>query len=79
MHSLKLYSFQACELLDTGTLLAVGREVLHNSQDGHMLKTKVLETTEGGLCHGSGAVDSPNLLPMEQFVGVVTKTQTLSV
>ena len=49
-----------------------GDEVLCSSQDGHILRTKVLGTDEGGVSCGAAALDSPNLIPMEEFVGVVT-------
>ena len=47
-------------------------EVLCSSQDGHILRTKVLGTDEGGVSCGAAALDSPNLIPMEEFVGMVT-------
>ena len=39
-----------------------GKEVFHNSVSGHMLRTKLQSSTEGGVVGGSGSLDSPFLV-----------------
>lgn len=36
-------------------------EIIYNKQCGHMLRTKLEKSNEGGVAAGSGALDSPYL------------------
>jgi len=45
-----------------GVVIGNGKEVFHNSVSGHMLRTKLQSSTEGGVVGGSGSLDSPFLV-----------------
>ena len=45
--------------------------VLMNSQDGYILRTKPVTTNEGGVAIGAGSLDSPDLVPSDEFVRLV--------
>uniref|UniRef100_A0A182QKC0 Glutathione synthetase n=1 Tax=Anopheles farauti TaxID=69004 RepID=A0A182QKC0_9DIPT len=45
-----------------GTIIGSKEKILHNKQVGHMLRTKLSSSNEGGVAAGSGALDSPYLI-----------------
>uniref|UniRef100_A0A182NGR7 Glutathione synthetase n=1 Tax=Anopheles dirus TaxID=7168 RepID=A0A182NGR7_9DIPT len=45
-----------------GTIIGSKDEVLYNRYGGHMLRTKLSSSNEGGVAVGSGALDSPYLI-----------------
>uniref|UniRef100_A0A182R9J8 Glutathione synthetase n=1 Tax=Anopheles funestus TaxID=62324 RepID=A0A182R9J8_ANOFN len=45
-----------------GTIIGSKDTVLYNKQVGHMLRTKLSTSNEGGVAAGSGALDSPYLI-----------------
>ncbi|XP_053658736.1 glutathione synthetase-like [Anopheles marshallii] len=45
-----------------GTIIGSKESVLYNKQVGHMLRTKLSSSNEGGVAAGSGALDSPYLI-----------------
>ncbi|XP_035910064.1 glutathione synthetase-like isoform X1 [Anopheles stephensi] len=45
-----------------GTIIGSKDNVLYNKQVGHMLRTKLSSSNEGGVAAGSGALDSPYLI-----------------
>uniref|UniRef100_A0A182N092 Glutathione synthetase n=1 Tax=Anopheles dirus TaxID=7168 RepID=A0A182N092_9DIPT len=45
-----------------GTIIGTKDKVLYNKQVGHMLRTKLSSSNEGGVAAGSGALDSPYLI-----------------
>lgn len=66
-HPAKLESV-ANELGVFGTFLGTyDGEVLFNHVDGHFIKTKAHNSNQGGICEGSGVIDSALLFPEAQF------------
>uniref|UniRef100_A0A182KGK9 Glutathione synthetase n=1 Tax=Anopheles christyi TaxID=43041 RepID=A0A182KGK9_9DIPT len=45
-----------------GTIIGSKDKILYNKQVGHMLRTKLSSSNEGGVAAGSGALDSPYLI-----------------
>jgi len=45
-----------------GVVIGNAKEIFHNSVSGHMLRTKLQTSTEGGVVCGSGCLDSPFLI-----------------
>ena len=45
-----------------GAIIGSKDKVLYNKQVGHMLRTKLSTSNEGGVAAGSGALDSPYLI-----------------
>ena len=45
-----------------------GNNVLLNTNGGHMMKTKSPTTDEGGIAHGASVLDTPLLIPDEQYI-----------
>ena len=46
-----------------GVFLGDGRQVLLNKQAGHLLRTKLADVDEGGVCAGFAVLSSPVLYP----------------
>jgi len=47
-----------------GVVIGNRKEIFHNSVSGHMLRTKLHTSTEGGVVSGSGSLDSPFLVDL---------------
>jgi len=47
-----------------GVVIGNAKEIFHNSVSGHMLRTKLHTSTEGGVVCGSGSLDSPFLIDL---------------
>lgn len=56
------------ELGIMGVYVRQGDVVHMNSDAGSILRSKALQTHEGGVFHGSGALDTPNLTPDHSFI-----------
>ena len=46
-----------------GVFLGDGRQVLLNAQAGHLLRAKLADVDEGGVCAGFAVLSSPVLFP----------------
>ena len=46
-----------------GVFLGDGRQVLLNKQAGHLLRAKLADVDEGGVCAGFAVLSSPALFP----------------
>ena len=51
-----------------GVYVRKGDRVLLNSEGGYLLRTKPATSNEGGLATGAGSLDTPNLVPTNNFV-----------
>lgn len=47
-----------------GVVIGNAKEILHNSVSGHMLRTKLHTSSEGGVVSGAGSLDSPFLVDL---------------
>ncbi len=45
-----------------------GDNVLYNTTAGQMLKTKAPSSDEGGIAQGASALDTPLLIPEQQYI-----------
>ena len=55
-----------------------GDRVLMNKEAGYILRTKPVHVNEGGLAVGLGSLDSPNLVPENDFIKAVCKVSVAS-
>ena len=52
----------------TSFLYRSGNDILLNTNGGHIIKTKSPTTDEGGVGYGASVLDTPLLIPDEQYI-----------
>ena len=70
LHSI-LHCTLSCTLTKCASFYSTHRKgdrVILNSSAGHSMRTKLSSENEGGVSLGVGAVDSPCLVPEDEFI-----------